>query len=205
MSRIPSWLHKHQTNKFKRYDAFVTISSIVPGLDFFNSLRQTNIRITRIDMATAMLPKGEKVSLHSDKEYFWLNNNNLLLMLGVLKRDFALMWPENKTVIDKNYQTLSAKIRQLNLSTDALIQQHEVAFITSSNERLTPLGSSFSSDFVSVEEANMMGLKFVEVTARKKADLTSQWQIDDFTKVKEDGLLNRLQRNSDNLKQLLIQ
>lgn len=203
MSRIPSWLNKNQTTKFDSYDAFVTISSVLPSMDFFSSLRQTNIRIVEIDIANAKLPKGEKVALHQSNEYFWLNNNNLLLMLGVLKRDLTLLWPEKRALIEKNYQALSAEIRRLNLKTDSLIQEHEVAFLVAKNARLMPIGTSLSSDFVSAEEAQSLGLRYIEVSAKKSIELASVWKIDDFTRVKKQKLVERLQYNLAQLSTLL--
>ena len=201
MGRVPSWILKNKTAKFPRYDAIVTISSIQPKFDFFNTLRQTNIRISKIDMATAMVPKGEKVTVHSPHEYFWLNNNNLLLMAGVLKRDFSLMWPKEKVNINRNYQQVAKLIRQLNLHIDSILQTNDVAFIASSNDKLMPISASVSSDFVKPAEAKEIGLKFVYLSTKNKIKTEKLWKIDDFTRVIKKPLADRL---NDNLHSLVV-
>lgn len=199
MSRVPSWIMKNKTAKFSVYNAFVTISSVQPQFDFFNTLRQTNIRISKIDIATAMLPKGEKVTIHSQKEYFWLNSNNLLLMLGVLKRDLTLMWPKEEANINKNYLQLSATIRQLNLNIDSIVQANDIAFISSTNSKLAPLSASLSSDFVEPEEAKAIGLNFIYLSVNNKTKSKNIWVIDDFTRIKKLSLVKRLKENINNL------
>lgn len=202
INRVSSWLRKNRNQDFGVFDAFVGLSSVKPELDLYPSLRQSNIRIVDIDIAQAIMPGGEKVVLANNSEYFWLNSNNLLLMLGILKRDITELWPEYETIFNQNYQSVAASIRQVNLQLDDLLMSKEIAFIVSKNNKLSPYITSLSTDTSSKQEALELGLNYLELTNGKKAAV-DVWSIDDFSRHSDLALTNRLQSQILQLKNVL--
>lgn len=205
VNRIPSWLHKTQTQKYPRYDALVAISAARPDLAYALTLRQTNIRLVTIDIAYALLPKGERVVMTDPKEYFWLNANNLALMLGILKRDLGLLWPDLRTDINQNYQRISQTVRQTNLAMEAILQQHDIAAFSTKTSALHPLAASLSTDIMPLTEANDIGLAAILVGRKPSAQqdttiTTPFWKIDDFARFSEQSFVQRLEGNLGSLK-----
>jgi len=202
INRVASWLRKNRNQHYDVFDAFVGISSVKPTLDLYPSLRQSNIRIVDIDIAQAILPAGEKVVLANNTEYFWLNSNNLLLMLGILKRDISGLWPEHAKIFNQNYQTIATSIRQVNLQLDDLLMSKEIAFIVPTNNKLSPYIASLSSDDSSKKEALEIGLNYLELTNSRQAAADS-WSIDDFSRFSDLELIDRLKNQVVQLKNVL--
>lgn len=197
INRIASWLTKNRSIKQQPYDAFVTVSSIKPELDFFPSLRQSNIRVIKVDIANAIMVQGEKVVQANRGEYFWLNTNNQLVMLGILKRDLIRIWPQHQTIINQNYHQLSVAIRQTNLKLDGLLADYDIAVLSSQSERITPFAASLASDLMSQGEAQALGLPFLQLNHKKAAP--SDWQIDDFSRYKNTPFIQRIEHNVSSL------
>lgn len=204
VNRLASWVRKHANDKFEYFDAFVDISAVSPALDLFPSLRVSNIRLVNIDIAQAIMPNGEKVVQANSREYFWLNSNNLLVMLGILKRDVSALWPEYREQFNQNYQTLAAGIRQVNLQLDELLIANDVAFIVPANDKLLPFSASLATDTSSEQEALALGLNYL-VLASGKQKQTAAWQVDDFSRFSQKGLLTRLDSHVVELTRLLTQ
>jgi len=204
INRIASWLRKHSSHRFDSFDAVVGISAVKPELDIYPSLRQSNIRIVDIDIAQAIMPKGEKVVQANDSEYFWLNSNNLLVMLGILNRDLSALWPEHRLTFNANYQTTAASIRQLNLQLDYLLMAKDIAFIVAANHKLIPFVASLSSDTSSKQDALELGLNYVELASGKQS-AESAWYIDDFSRFSELLLIERISTQVAQLTRVLEQ
>jgi len=202
INRVGSWLRKNRSQHYGVFDAFVGISSVKPTLDLYPSLRQSNIRLVDIDIAQAIMPAGEKVVLANNTEYFWLNSNNLLLMLGILKRDIISLWPEHTTIFNHNYQMLAANIRQINLQLDDLLMSKEIAFIVPTNNKLSPYVASLISDKSSKQEALELGLNYLELTSSRQA-AAGIWAIDDFSRFSKLELISRLRNQVTQLKKVL--
>ena len=202
ISRIPSWIKKTAGQQFEQYDVLVSIRSVVKGLALYPSLRLSNIRLVEIDIANAIMPNGEKVVLTSNTEYFWLNSNNLLVMLGILKRDLSALWPEHLAQFNVNYQHSAASIRQVNLALDEALMANDVAFIVPKSEKLSPFVASLSSDLGSEQEALELGLRYLALDSGKKP-MHNTWQLDDFSRFNKVELTERLQGQAISLKKLL--
>ncbi|MCC2603966.1 hypothetical protein [Planctobacterium marinum] len=205
INRIASWLEKHRSDSFGVYQAVVNISSVVPELDIYATLRTDNIRIVPIDIARAIMPAGEKVVLANTTEYFWLNTNNSLVMLGILRRDLVALWPQFASVINANYQSVSNEIRKSNMGIDELLMNAEIFIITTSNDALSPMIASLSTDWTSPEEASELGLKSIAMTNRKSKALSTEWLIDDFSRPGNQTFTQRLIQQRLNLEQALQQ
>lgn len=191
INRIASWIRKNSSKKFEIFDALVGIRSVKPELDLYPSLRQSNIRLVYIDIAQAVKPSGERVAIVTPAEYFWLNSNNLLLMLGILKRDLTSLWPQYSEIFAHNYQTISATIRQVNIDLDESLIAAEIAFIVPDKTKLSPFVSSLSCDVSDQQQAEQLGLRYLKLTASNKAK-GKIWQIDDFSRYSTAPLAQRL-------------
>lgn len=202
VNRVPSWLRKNASNKFASFDAFVGLSAVKPELDFFPSLRLSNIRIVDIDIAHAIMPNGEKVVLASANEFFWLNSNNLLVMAGILKRDLGTLWPAHIEQINQNYQRISAAIRQINLQLDDVLMTKEVASIVPKSTKIAPFIASLSSDISTEEDAVAIGLRYLIIDSGKKNSI-GVWKIDDFSRFSTGSLINRLEKQLSSLNEAL--
>ncbi|MEM7097877.1 MAG: hypothetical protein AAF541_06410 [Pseudomonadota bacterium] len=212
VNRVASWLRKNRSNKYEVYDALVSISDAVPKFAFSNTLRQSNIRLVTIDIAYARLPEGEKVVLSNPEEFFWLNSNNLLLMSGVLKRDFNLLWPEYLEIVNKNYQTLSATVRKLNLEIENLLYAQDIAVFVMDKPALQPIAGSLSMDVMRQDEAlalEIPALRVISAASRTRQDKPTDppggllsWRIDDLSRFSEAPIQDRLATNLQSLRLL---
>ena len=105
IKRVPGWLKRQSTVHHSSVDAVVGISAVWPAVDVYPSLREKNIHVIPVDLAHALRPGGERVSVvNLDSErlgYFWLNPSNALLMLGVMSRDLSRIWPEYSNKFQK--------------------------------------------------------------------------------------------------------
>lgn len=202
INRVASWLRKHRSQPFTAFDAFVGMRSVQPALDIYPSLRQSNIRIVDIDIAQAIMPNGEKVVQANDTEYFWLNSNNLLVMLGILKRDLTALWPQYASQFNQNYQSAASSIRQINLQIDDLLMAKDIAFIVVDNEKFKPFAASLASDTANKQDAEALGLNYLELASGKHAP-ESSWKIDDFSRFNDVALVERLRKQYTGLVELL--
>ncbi len=202
INRVASWLRKNNSHRFEVFDAVVGISAAMPELEFYSSLRQSNIRIVDIDIAQAIMPKGERVVQASSTEYFWLNSNNLLVMLGILKRDISALWPQHAVKFNDNYQTAAVKIRQINLQLDELLMAKDIAFIVPSNDKLAPFVASLASDTSSKQNALDLGLNFLPLSSDKRTSAVF-WYIDDFSRFSEMLLIERIKNQLTQLQKTL--
>ncbi|MEM9742722.1 MAG: hypothetical protein AAF918_08560 [Pseudomonadota bacterium] len=202
INRVENWLRKHRTDRFPAYDAFVSIGAAVPGLQFYTTLRQTNIRLVTIDIAYAQIPEGERVVIGAQGDYFWLNGNNLLLMLGILRRDLQLLWPEFAGVIDDNYQTSSRAIRKASLAIDTLLIDQAIDGLSVTNAKHVPLAAGLSLDVVDPEEIQSLALRGVTVGSSPAGQRRHEryWLIDDIARFNDARIEARVHANLNSLR-----
>ncbi len=189
INRIPSWLNRSATEPMEHFDAIVNISSMRPDLAFYVPLRSRNIRIVPIDIAKALIPGGEQVATHQADEYFWLNTNNALLMLGILKRDLSTLWPEYAEQISQNYQTTSAALRQLALDIDDALLMKGYDAIQLNKSSLEPFSKGLLLPTLDASEAE--GLNTITLSNKASA---STWQVDDFSRYSDVPFIERWQQ-----------
>ncbi|MCB5163230.1 hypothetical protein [Marinomonas algarum] len=197
INRIPSWLNKNRTEPLDVFDAIVNISALRPELQFYTSVRSANIHAVPIDIAEALLPGGERVAVHQTDEYFWLNPNNALLMLGILKRDLSLLWPEYAEEINEQHQRVSQSLRQIALDMDnALIESGYDAVVNESNT-VAPLTKGLLLPIFSTQEvADMPSLNILRVTTKAAPN---QWAVDDFSRYRNTPFVTRWQTTLNSL------
>lgn len=189
INRIPSWLNRSATEPMEHFDAIVNISSMRPDLAFYVPLRSRNIRIVPIDIAKALIPGGEQVATHQADEYFWLNTNNALLMLGILKRDLSTLWPEYAEQISQNYQTTSVELRQLALDIDDALLMKGYDAIVLDKSSLEPFSKGLLLPTLDASEAE--GLNTITLSNKASA---STWQLDDFSRYSDVPFIERWQQ-----------
>ncbi|TPE54083.1 hypothetical protein FJM67_05570 [Maribrevibacterium harenarium] len=196
LNRVASWLDKNRTEPVDSYDAYVTMRSLRPELDFYPTLRVSNIRIVPIDMAVALIPGGEQVARQDNADYFWLNPSNALMMLGILKRDFIALWPEQKQRIEDNYRHTADGLRQLLLSLDEQLLQRGYEGIVLTQEELSPLSQSLMLPTLAPAEAELF---HAIVITNRPSDQANQWAVDDFSRFQTTPFLQRWRSNIDQL------
>ncbi|SBS29761.1 Periplasmic solute binding protein family protein [Marinomonas aquimarina] len=188
INRIPSWLKRNDTEPMAHFDAIVNISSLRPELDFYKPLRSTNVRIVPIDIAQALIPGGEQVATHEADEYFWLNSNNALLMLGILKRDLIALWPDQAEQISANFQATSKALRQVALDIDDALLMSGYDALSTAKASLTPFSKSLLLPTLGKEEQDGMNTLIINT---KGGDQT--WQVDDFSRFSKQSFIERWQ------------
>ncbi|MBR7889761.1 hypothetical protein J9B83_12535 [Marinomonas sp. A79] len=197
INRIPSWLNKNRTEPLDPFDAIVNISALRPDLAFYTSVRSTNIRAVPIDIAEALLPGGERVAVQEPSEYFWLNPNNALMMLGILKRDLSLLWPEYEKDITIRYQVVSQSLRQIALTIDDTLLMSGYEGLQNANDSTEPFTKGLLLPTYTLEEiTGTMPLNTLIVSTKNNKN---QWLIDDFSRHKKTEFIDRWQQNLNNL------
>ena len=200
INRIPSWLNKNRTEPLSSFDAIVNISSMRPNLAFYTSVRSTNIHAVPIDIAEALLPGGERVAVQETNEYFWLNSNNTLLMLGILKRDLALLWPQYAEKITQQYQKVSNSLRQISLDIDDHLLGSGYEGIINANKKTEAFSKGLLLPTISKQEANTTeSLHALTISTKKQS---GQWVVDDFSRYSDTPFILRWQGILTNLHSL---
>ncbi|MBM6550959.1 hypothetical protein [Marinomonas ostreistagni] len=194
INRIPSWLNRNETEPMAHFDAIVNISSLRPELAFYVPLRSTNVRIVPIDIAKALIPGGEQVATHEPDEYFWLNTNNALLMLGILKRDLIALWPDQADQINANFQANSRALRQVALDMDDALLMSGFDAVTNGKDSVTPFSKGLLLPTLEADELD--GMTAVEINTKAGANT---WQIDDFSRYSKQSFSERWQATLNNL------
>lgn len=186
INRIGSWINRNKTELFPAYDAFVSMSSLRPELDFYTTLRTANIRLVPVDFAVALLPDGERVSYQSAGEAFWLNPNNALMSLGIIKRDLSKIWPDKAETIEGNYTKISRALRAISLKIDDMLMRSGYDVVIVTNNRLLPFAASLSLPQLPKEEAVMFSSITLNTT-----DKAGQWQLDGFSRYSDLSFIQR--------------
>ncbi|MEO9274479.1 hypothetical protein ABFY09_06435 [Marinomonas sp. 5E14-1] len=200
INRISSWLNKHRTDPMAPFDSIVNISSMRPDLNFYSTVRSRNIHVIPIDIAEALLPGGERVAVQKPNEYFWLNPNNALLMLGILKRDLSLIWPEYAPQIAHQHQKVSQSLRQIALELEDSLLESGYEAILNASGNTQPFTKGLLLPTLSKQESNeATSLKILTVSTKKSVD---QWLVDDFSRHSKTTFINRWKATLENLNRL---
>lgn len=194
INRIPSWLNRNETEPMPHFDAIVNISSLRPELAFYKSLRSSNIRIVPIDIAQALIPAGERVATQQPDEYFWLNANNALLMLGILKRDLIALWPDEAEQINRNFRATSTALRQLSMDIDDELLMSGFDALIDGKASVSPFSQGLMLPTLDQDEIDNLQTLIIDTKAGENT-----WQIDDFSRYSKRDFIHRWQ---DNLTQL---
>jgi len=174
INRIPTWLNRVGSNKLAVTDAVLTLESVLPELAIFPLMRQKNIRLVEIDLAQEIAPGGAGISQRqaiSEPDYFWLDSNNLLLMINIAARDLTRLWPEYSDQISKNRQQALHQVQQMALKIDDLLFVAKVNSLGVADEKLMPLAQATALPLVGAEEADLV------LVSRAKKDQKA-WVID---------------------------
>lgn len=145
INRIPAWLNKTGSNELAVTDAVLTIESVWKGLVVFPLLRQKNIHLVAIDLAQEIAPGGAGISQRQgiqEPDYFWLDSNNLLLMINIAARDLTRLWPEHAQQISHNRGQALRQVQQMALQVDELLLEANIGSLALSDEKLMPLAQA---------------------------------------------------------------
>ena len=201
-------------------DAVIGISSVWKNVDAYPALRNQNIAVIPIDVAQALLPKGEKVAtLQSQGEstsYFWLSPANSLIMLGILHRDLLLVMEHKqieeldkvKRQLNQNFDQMHKSLRQSQIELETALFDLEFMQVVIDKPELKDLASSTLLPII--EQNDMLDEEFatVLITNRKTNHSSFKslpkhvfvWSVDDFSKSRDGSYTQRWQENVNQLK-----
>ncbi|EXJ09588.1 MULTISPECIES: hypothetical protein [Nitrincola] len=184
MNRIAGWLARADQASLPVADAVLTIESVVPTLSLYPVLRQSSIRTIPIDAAYELSPGGAKVSLRpeADEDFFWLDSNNLTVMVNISARDLSRVWPESAGSIEEQRRKLQREIQKMTLAVDQLLLEQDVSRLAVTDDRLLPLAMSLSLPIVERDEADL-----VLSLSHQESDHQMIWVVDPLIR-KTDGL-----------------
>ncbi|MGB1322181.1 MAG: hypothetical protein ACPG5L_14720 [Vibrio gallaecicus] len=215
IKRIPGWLERQPSESYPIADAVIGISSIWSNVDAYPALRNQNIAIIPIDIAQALIPKGERVAVLSSQgkvsSYFWLNPANALVMLGILHRDLSLILDykgnkgskEETQRLNANFAQMNKSLRQSQITFDNIIFNSESMQVIVNKPELKGLASATLLPLVERRDAIEDGLQTLLVTNRKVHHSSLKelpeniviWSVDDFAKQRKGSFTERWKMN----------
>ena len=219
IKRIPGWLERQPSESYPIADAVIGISSIWSNVDAYPALRNQNIAIIPVDIAQALIPKGERVAVLSSQgkvsSYFWLNPANALVMLGILHRDLSLILDykgnkgskEEKQRLNANFAQMNKSLRQSQITFDNIIFNSESMQVIVNKPELKGLASATLLPLVERRDAIEDGLQTLLVTNRKVHHSSLKelpeniviWSVDDFAKQLKGSFTERWKMNMNAL------
>lgn len=199
INRIESWSSRNASKAQPVADAIVGFDSLWPSLGFYPAMRKENIAIVPVDIAIALLPGGEQVALVDPREpgYFWLNPANSIMMLGILRRDLASLWPQYAETINANAKQTENGLRELSLTLDDWLFEQQIAQIAVASPSLKDLALSLALPLVSVEQAKAHKAKTLYLHQGNTSDLPAHFvalSVDDFARPANQPFLDRWQQ-----------
>ena len=220
IKRIPGWLERQPPEVYPMADAVIGISSVWKNVDAYPALRNQNIAVIPIDVAQALLPKGEKVAiLQSQGEstsYFWLSPANSLIMLGILHRDLLLVIEHHqieeldkvKRQLNQNFDQMHKSLRQSQIELETALFDLEFMQVVINKPELQDLASSTLLPIV--EQNDILDEEFATVLISNRKPNHSSfkslpkhvfiWSVDDFSKSRDGSYTHRWQENVNQLK-----
>lgn len=159
INRIPAWLNRVGANELAFTDAVLTIESVLPELAIFPLMRQKNMRLATLDLAQEITPGGAGISQRQgiiEPDYFWLESNNLLLMINIAARDLTRLYPEAAEQINTNHQQALRQVQQMALKVDELLLIANINSLALTDDKLMPLAQATVLPLVAQEEADLV-------------------------------------------------
>lgn len=201
MNRIPNWQSRMDPSQIPEAEAVLTIESIRSAWSLYPWVRQQHLRSVPIDIAQELAPGGARVVLQPNlhDEYFWLDFNNLVLMLNLAAKDLKRLWPD-ETQIERNRAQQIRQIQETQYALETLLFEAGVTGVTLEDPRLMPF-------------AHTLGLPLLSDPAPGSIHLTTRapgesagwvWQINPLLRVEEAGLQGWLTHLPEHLKQSLL-
>ncbi|GLR63606.1 hypothetical protein [Marinospirillum insulare] len=184
INRIPAWLNRVGANELTTSEAVLTLESVLPDLAIFPLLRQKNIRLVAIDLAKEIAPGGAGISQRqgiSEPEYFWLDSNNLLLMINIAAKDLTRLWPNYAEQISQNRQQTLRQVQQMALVVDELLFTYQINSLALTDAKLMPLAQATALPLVELDNADL-------VIASRANPSQKTWVVDPLTRPKVDSL-----------------
>jgi hypothetical protein len=200
MNRIAGWLARADQASLPVADAVLTIESVVPALSLYPLLRQSSIRTIPIDAAYELSPGGAKVSLRpeTDEDFFWLDSNNLTVMVNISARDLSRVWPESAANIEEQRRKLQREIQKMTFAVDQLLLEQDISTLAVTDQRLLPLAMSLSLPLVEAEQADLL-----LSLSQQESDRQKIWVVDPLIR-KTDDLEGWLKDQQASLQKVLL-
>jgi hypothetical protein len=142
LNRIPAWLYRVDPGDLPRADGLLTLESLMTERAIYPALRRRNIRIVPVDAAQELAPGGAQVSLHPEsggEDYFWLDLNNMIVMLNIMSRDLSRLWPDAAAQLEDNRRTASVAIQRAAMQVDESLFARQISSLSLADKRLMPL------------------------------------------------------------------
>ncbi|SFX17248.1 hypothetical protein [Marinospirillum alkaliphilum] len=190
LNRIPAWFNRVNPSELPALDAVLTLESVWQDINLYPALRQRNIRVVPIDLAQEIAPGGARVIQRPGlltPDYFWLDLNNLTLMVNIAARDLSRIWPEQATTLDHNRRQLVQQIQQTAIQLDDLLLEAGIESLAVDDERLVPLALMMAVPLVTADQADML-------LSTGKRDGQRTWVVDPLLRTGQESLADWLQQ-----------
>lgn len=196
LNRIPAWFNRVNPSELPALDAVLTLESVWQDIHLYPALRQRNIRVVPIDLAQEIAPGGARVIQRPNRpspDYFWLDLNNLTLMVNIAARDLSRIWPEKAAILDRNRRQLVQQIQQTAIQLDDLLLEAGIESLALDDERLAPLALMMAVPLVAADQASLL-------LSASKRDGERRWVIDPLLRPSSESLAAWLQELLSSLK-----
>ena len=208
INRVPAWLRRVDASELTAADAVLTIESVWPSLELYPTMRSLNIRTVPIDIASELSPGGARVLMRPgialESEFFWLDLNNLIMMLNIAARDLVRLWPEYADQIDSNRLLAHRAIQHTQIQIDEYLADKPINSISLNDDRLMPLALSLSLPILSTSEGNAHLYLTMDNVEAEFAIWHAIWQIETLHRLSAHSLGEWLESLESSLRDALV-
>lgn len=203
INRIPAWLKRVDATELMPADVVVTIESVWSSLELYPLMRSINVRSVPVDIASELAPGGARVLMRPgaelESDFFWLDLNNLTLMLNIASRDLVRMWPQHAEQIDLNRRSAQRAIQLSQIQIDQLLAEKPINAISIDDDRLMPLALSLSLPILPKSE----GSDHLHLSIDAPSGDFPVWQVDTLQRLSVNSLSEWLEATENGLRDAL--
>lgn len=224
MRRVPGWLNRQSLESYPKVDVAIGVASVWPEVDVYPALRTQNVGVIPVDLAEALVPKGEKVAMlikepGQPRGYFWLNPANSLIMLGILQRDLIAILElkgsdsaiQDIEMIRTNFASMSESLRHSQVKFDTLLLNSDVMQVTVAQNELDELAAATLLPIVSYEDVLEGTTPSMLITNRRAGHRSLNnipahiipWSVDDFSRYQDVKYTERWASNIATLAEII--
>lgn len=189
LNRLPAWLNRADPQQWPSAEALLTYESVWPDLAAYPALRQRSVRLIPIDLAQEIAPQGARIvqteTGQSDSSFFWLDLNNLLLMINLGARDLARLWPAEAQQIERNRQALLLQVHATLLAIDTQLLAQDRHWLIVEDARWMPFASMLGLPVATADQQQSGTAQSLVIGPASSRVSAPNWQIDPLVRLPE--------------------